>query len=587
MSAIELWGILRFSTLRLSVTVLALGLPAVMGSPVSTNDAVLMTKGWMKRTPTPLRTAFGDRELAWIRSFAGVDGTPLYHVISLRPEGFVIAGADNEVEPIIAFSDSGDFDRNPGNPLFLLVERDTTARLAVVRGGAGLLSAKPGAAREKWSRLLAGEVGPQPLDTSPTSSVDDPRVDPFVKTHWNQSTIWNGSASVACYNYYTPPLAAGSVKNYVCGCNNTAWAQVLRYFQYPTVGVGTASWDISVDGTNVTRKLRGGDGLGGPYRWDLMVAQPGAGATVLECQAIGALTADIGSVCQTSYAPGGSSAGFTWSLVEVFHLGGICHGYGLGDSFDDDVNASLNARLPVVLGIRSSAGGHAVVCDGYGFNQSTPYRHLNFGWGGQSDAWYNLPNIGTVYGFNVVDEDCYNIYTNANSNCGEILSGRVTGLAGKPATNAVVHLAGGSVNRTVATDARGIYAFSQVPGSATYAISVSAPGLQFTPLTVTVSQSGSFLGAPNRWGLDFAGVLQNPAPSSPGVIHGGDLTRSAAAATIRFNTAAGTNYVLEFKNSLVDMSWQAADQVAGDGSVCTLTDTNASASRRFYRVRPQ
>ena len=66
--------------------------------------------------------------------------------------------------------------------------------------------------------------------------------------------------------------------------------------------------------------------------------------------------------------------------------------------------------------------GHEIVCDGYGYNGSTLYHHLNLGWSGVDTAWYNLPNIGTPYDFNVVTSCTYNVYP---SGTGEIISGRV------------------------------------------------------------------------------------------------------------------------------------------------------------------
>ena len=37
--------------------------------------------------------------------------------------------------------------------------------------------------------------------------------------------------------------------------------------------------------------------------------------------------------------------------------------------------------------------GHEVIVDGYGYNSATLYHHLNLGWTGMADAWYNLGNL--------------------------------------------------------------------------------------------------------------------------------------------------------------------------------------------------
>jgi hypothetical protein len=83
----------------------------------------------------------------------------------------------------------------------------------------------------------------------------------------------------------------------------------------------------------------------------------------------------------------------------------------------------------------NSNTGHAVLCDGYGYNYSTLYHHLNMGWNGIDDAWYNLPVIDADTGFNAITSCLYNIYT---SGSGEIISGRVFDSEDNPVPNAVV-----------------------------------------------------------------------------------------------------------------------------------------------------
>ena len=51
----------------------------------------------------------------------------------------------------------------------------------------------------------------------------------------------------------------------------------------------------------------------------------------------------------------------------------------------DMINPNLDAGYPVLLGFYASETtetGHAVVCDGYGYNNGTLYHHINMGWDG-------------------------------------------------------------------------------------------------------------------------------------------------------------------------------------------------------------
>jgi hypothetical protein len=136
------------------------------------------------------------------------------------------------------------------------------------------------AAQKKWA-LLSGPPGAVsgggPVSNSPPdqlSSVSDVRVAPFVQSLWGQSAecgevlpCTSGNPDV--YNYYTPnstsSVQPGNYNNYWSGCGATALAQIIRYFQYPTAGIGVHSLPYSVNGSQLTGKTLGGDDRGGPY----------------------------------------------------------------------------------------------------------------------------------------------------------------------------------------------------------------------------------------------------------------------------------------------------------------------------------
>ena len=50
-------------------------------------------------------------------------------------------------------------------------------------------------------------------------------------------------------------------------------------------------------------------------------------------------------------------------------------------------------------------------------------------------------------------------------------------------------------------------------------------------------------------------------------------------------TAAGLSYTLEYKDSLTEPAWTAAQTLPGTGGPITLTDSTATSTSRFYRVR--
>ncbi len=495
---------------------------AAQGMPTSPAEAAQAVRGWLQASAEPLGEKLGTAVGA-VETVENEFGVVLFHVVALEPEGFVICAADTEVEPILVFAATGRYDNDPNNPLAALIRRDAQGRLerakTATRKAGNAVAAR---AATKWEILRNPASVGNSKKGSGLSSVDDPRVDPFIQSTWSQGTV----GGVACYNYYTPPYAAGSSSNYVCGCNNTAFGQLMRYYRYPTRGVGTKSFSIQVDGVWTTRSLRGGDGAGGAYNWDWMPLKPSSPSTA-ERQAIGALCADIGVASGTSYAADGSSAGtYESTLKEVFFFGNAR--YVSGQScLMDAVRPNLDARLPVLMSIWCSEGGHAVLCDGYGFNFESAYYHLNLGWGGLKDAWYNLPDVDTdYYAFDTLRGFECNIYTNGT---GEILSGRVLD-EGVPVTGATVVAVGGGLTNSTVTDARGIFAFARLPSSKNYVLSAQKSGLQFTPVMAATGLSpswGSETG--NRWSNNISSRLSEENP---------ELTLTPLSRAV--GTAAGT-----------------------------------------------
>lgn len=442
-----------------------------------------------------------------------VNGTNAFYAVSLEGGGTVFLAADDEIGPVLAFTAESSPDLSPESPLRALLEKDIRVRRGVAVAVEKEMAARPGAAaaaapakpksavkaKAMWSLLTASALPNSRLDKASSAdaavgsaapieidAISDMRVEPLVKSKWDQSNV----GGKPCFNYYTP-------QNLYCGCVATAAAQIMRFWKYPTADLPAFENTCTVKGA-----YKDLQSVGYPddrhYDWDNMPLIPPFSASDEERKAIGQLTADIGIALGAEYTEGGTGA----MSIDVSGVFRDQYAYGSGVEFWDDdwytalntgsglhtrgtrnkvIYACLDAGLPVQLAIAdgNGANGHAVVCDGYGFvkmgEEDIEFAHINMGWSGAGDMWYNLPEIDSMTGafagqggvdFQIIKGATFNIAPEA---FGELLTGRIND-DGEPVGNVTVtaYEAGTeNVIDTCITDDHGIYAF-RLPGNVSY-----------------------------------------------------------------------------------------------------------------------
>ena len=112
--------------------------------------------------------------------------------------------------------------------------------------------------------------------------------------------------------------------------------------------------------------------------------------------------------------------------------------------------SNMKTAQPAILKIACELGGHAVVCDGYKIeDDDEDYFHVNFGWGGSSNIWYDLPEFYDSWVFS--GGQTINI---SPPGCHGLLSGTVSLNGGNGQLTDVTITAG---NKTTHPDASGYY----------------------------------------------------------------------------------------------------------------------------------
>ncbi len=475
---------------------------AAHAKPVTLDQAKAALSGWLKGSPHPLNEPLTP-EVAHIK--ASNTSPTLFYVAHLEPEGFVLLSPDDALEPILAFSSQGYFVENAENPLFALLQANLTAQLKQLANPhpsfRNIQTLREKACAHKWSQLIQSErQGEGTHEDTPSRinpNVNDPRVDPLIKSRWGQKTV----KGLPVFNRFTPNRAA-------CGSVATAIAQLVRYHEWPTQSIGDLQGWITVNGRIQMTKALGGDGKGGAYRFELMPYKPSEDIGEAEAQCLGALTHDAGLSVNMSYSDKGSFTDASRAARALQHQfkfsnavldNRMGRNFSMAQDFYTKLNSNLDAGLPVLMATSGTAG-QSLLCDGYGHNMNTTYHHLNLGWSPSTDAWYKLPDMDTGYfAFESISSVVYNIFPQGS---GECASGRVLDDQGKPLEGVSISLGD---NLSQSND-RGIFAFSRIP-SGRYVLEASKPGYLFSPQQVRVgSSSGSASG--NLWGLVLIGTFR-------------------------------------------------------------------------------
>ena len=521
--------------------------------PTTAYDAEMVVTGWLKASPKPLGSDLG-RQIMSVETFTDDHGEPAYYVVYLQPSGFVIVSADDLVEPIIAFSGDGTYDSAPETPLGALVTQDLKARTAAVRSTFVPMSVLPQAAlgdtQKKWSHLIGlaemSNGGFELMAIAPVcdDNLSDLRVPPLAQSKWGQSNYYDSNDQPrACYNYCTPQLinnrgsfVEGHVDNYPVGCVAIAVAQFMLSQRYPQEPVEPKEFAIFIEGQETDCSLHRGDGPGGAYNWDDMVAVPDDETTDQQRRAIGIICYDAAIAVDTEFGAEGSGASLdnaVKALLETFQYKNAVWaenegGHVTRTHFLSLFNPNLDAGIPVILGFRNSDYpwyGHAAICDGYGYNMSILYHHLNMGWEGQKDCWYTLPDIAgpNMVPYDAITQCVYNTFTDCT---GEIISGRIIDANGGPFAGVTVKAQSETDTdvHTAVTNGNGIYALIGLDSDTAYTINPDRLGYDFdlnlgygpdlNNVRTGRSGGGSFVTG-NRWGVDFAGY-RNSDPNSIG-----------------------------------------------------------------------
>lgn len=350
---------------------------------ITAQQALQQAQSFIKQRETagsrPKRIKGSPMKLTMVKQVSGL------YLFNINDNGgFVIVSNDDRTRPILGFSDSGaiDPDNMPSN------------MRAWLQGYADEIAwAKAHSAKTPVARTKA----PRRVGSHSTTAIA-----PLVKTTWNQGAPynnmtpyykWNGSS----YAYNT--TGGSGYQHCVTGCVATAMAQVMKYHQWPqdaTEPIPNYCWN------NLTWYINDGNDYGPgalsatTFDWSNMLNSYSSSATGTTANAVATLMKYCGYSVEMNYGPssGSNTDKVADALKTYFDYDEttqlVIRSFYTYANWTDLIYHELANHRPVVYGGSSSGGGHEFVCDGYKYESSTDFFHINWGWGGMSDNYFVL-----------------------------------------------------------------------------------------------------------------------------------------------------------------------------------------------------
>ena len=275
---------------------------------------------------------------------------PYYIFNDARGHGFVIVSGDDEMGEVLAYSTDRTLDTLNANPCVKLLLEGYRQTFEVLKEGKVIVQ---GSTR-------AGQFSQT--------------VSPLLKSKWGQSHPFNAKTG---YPY--------------SGCVATAVAQMMYYYQWPAQGRGKNEYNVTYYNTK-----KSADFSQSHYDWANMLPdyRYPVHATSAQEDAVALLMSDVGIASFMQYTPNasGTQGLFAYQALQKnfdYTAAYITRAVEGPSRFAEILRKELLNGCPVYLEGRptGSASGHAWVADGFDKNG---LFHMNFGWEGQSDAYYSL-----------------------------------------------------------------------------------------------------------------------------------------------------------------------------------------------------
>ena len=302
-------------------------------------------------------------------------------------QGFVVMAADDCVQPILGYSLTGEFvaENMPSNVSGWLQGYNDEIQYAIdnqMRATSEIT--------RMWKELVEGNA-----KAGKATAV----VNALVQTQWDQNGVYYYSGGqlqiFELYNNLCPYDNTADERT-VTGCVATAMAQIMKYWDYPSQGIGSHSYTPSTRPELGVQSANFGETT---YQWADMPNKLSMTSTTTQINAVATLMYHCGVSVDMMYDISGNDGSGAYSedipdaLYHYFNYKPTAI-IQYRNSYETNawmsmLKTELDAGRPLQYS-GSGSGGHAFICDGY---DSSNKFHFNWGWSGNNDGYFELSNL--------------------------------------------------------------------------------------------------------------------------------------------------------------------------------------------------
>ncbi len=306
--------------------------------------------------------------------YSDKNGELLFYVFNYK-NAFLVISADKRNIPVKAFSFL--------HPLKTEYDDSEVHMINILKYDYELfneyLKNNPGAGTE--NRKKRNEI----FESFLSKNNSDITLGPYLASLFGQVNCKDNNGNyINVTNYYTPD-------NYAAGCVAITFMTVMHYFAWPRKGVGSFSYTDSYGSSTGTYSA---DFEEKYYNYDLMKNRYyGVESTDKERSELGKLAFHAAVSVRMDFENGGSTSNINRipSAASKYFRYIADYKEKTASDFWQTLDTGLHHGIPAQFAVYTDGGaGHAVVGDGIKYVGSEKYYHLNMGWWGTDNGWYQI-----------------------------------------------------------------------------------------------------------------------------------------------------------------------------------------------------